>query len=146
MRVNMVWSGIRQQHSKEIYNILWGTIRVSEGTHCTLFYFEGECVNLNDVRKIFTYLQRNNLFCRSIKLFETGSIPRMEKYGFTHNGMFYILPLHDISLLAIPYGNQEWCLQLDKRSGSGIDLEMLQAFPYFQETFRQLSLEELSSI
>jgi len=146
MRVNMVWSGIKQQHSKEIYNIPWGTIRVSEGTHCTLFYFEGECVNLNDVRKIFTYFQRNKLFCRSIKLFETGSIPRMEKYGFTHNGMFYILPLHDISLLAIPYGNQEWCLQLDKRSGSGIDLEMLQAFPYFQETFRQLSLEELSSI
>lgn len=146
MRVNMVWSGNSQQYSKDILNIQWGSIRVSEGIHFTLFHFEGECTDLNEVRKIFTFFQRYKLLCRSIKLFETGSIPMMEKYGFTHNGMFYILPLHDISLLAIPYGNNEWCLQLDKRNGSGISLRMLQAFPYFQDTFRQLSLEELSSI
>lgn len=148
MRVNMVWSGVNQHWlSWEINsNIHWGSVRVSEGNHCTLLYFEGECKGMGDVNEIFTYFQRYKLFCRSVKLFEIGSLPKMEKYGFTHNGMFYILPFQDISLLAIPYGRNEWCLQLDKRTGSGIDLQMLQTFPHFQKTFKQLSLDELSSL
>ncbi|MFY0519296.1 hypothetical protein ACOMCU_15935 [Lysinibacillus sp. UGB7] len=105
MRVNMVWSGDDQHNSREINNIHWGNIRISYGNHCTLYYFEGECEEMDEVRRIFSFFQRNKLFCRSIKLFEPGSIPKMEKYGFAHNGMFYILPLRDISLLAIPYGN-----------------------------------------
>lgn len=146
MRVNMVWSDNSRQHLQEISNIQWGSIRTSHGNHCTLYYFEGECVDMDEVRKIFSFFQRNNLFCRSIKLFESGSIPKMERYGFLHNGMFYNLPLQDFSLLAIPYGKDEWCLQLDKRTGSGINIQVLQAFPHFQETFKQLSLEGLSSI
>lgn len=144
MRVDMVWSG--NSPSREINKIHSGSVRISPGNHFTLYYFEGECADMDEVRRIFTFFQRNKLFCRSIKLFETGSIPKMEKYGFAHNGMFYILPLQDISLLAIPYGNNEWCLQLDKRTGSGIVLRMLQAFPHFQETFKQLSLDDLSSL
>lgn len=143
MRIHMVWH--TQRKSLDMSSINNGSIRISEGHHLTLIHYVGECHDLNNVRDLFIQFQSKGLLvCRSIKLFEAGALPRMEEYGFTHNGTFYTNHMHDLAFLAVPYGKDEWCLQLDKRTGSGIHLRMLQLFPYFQETYKQLSLEDLS--
>lgn len=61
---------------------------ISDGRHITMVYYEDECTGLEEVPHAFIQLQAKGFFCRSIKLFERGKLPSLEKYGY--KGSFYM--------------------------------------------------------
>ncbi|HCG4536026.1 TPA: hypothetical protein NJY08_004876 [Salmonella enterica subsp. enterica serovar Typhi str. AG3] len=146
MRIQMVWYTDRQIKSMNFQEIENGTIRISNGPKITMVYYEGECTGLDEVRNVFALLQTKGLRCRSLKIFEQGKLPRLEQHGFTHNSLFYVNASADIPITAVPYGDNEWCMIIERRTGAGIHMRMLHFIPYFAETYQQLSFESVSTI
>ncbi len=143
MKIQMIWSTTRSKQSLDLDSltrISKERVRVSSAPNLTLIYFDGEIDSFDGIKPLYAQFHMLGLICRSIKLFTRGKLPKLEDCGFTHNGIFYVFAKSDIPIQAVPYGPDEWCMLIERRTGNGVPLRMLSSIPYFQAIPQQLEL------
>ncbi|EWG09350.1 hypothetical protein [Cytobacillus firmus] len=117
------------------------SVRVSEGAFGRIITVLTTQLTLDEVSSQFVQIKRAGCIrCRSLKLFFNGKIPEkllLEK-GLHKKGPLWKLPHNEISILAVPFGANEWCFMIEKRTGHGVPTHALSYLPYYDY---QLQLE-----
>ncbi|MEK4487982.1 hypothetical protein MHH81_20960 [Psychrobacillus sp. FSL H8-0484] len=126
MRLHTVWRGSRTAIFKEDIPGL----RVQTTPHWTIITGELE-VSYDQIKTVYTKIKRQGFSCRSMKLFFVGPLPDLSLLGYSKEEQWYVYPHRSISIAAVPYGKQEWCLQIDKRNGHGVPMHILDHVPIY---------------
>ncbi|WP_231734936.1 hypothetical protein [Bacillus sp. FJAT-29937] len=117
------------------------TARESRGGFGNIITVITQHLSIDDVQTRFVEIKRaGNLRCRSLKLFFDGKIPEsvlLEK-GLKQKGPTFQLPHEGIYMCAVPFGPNEWCFMIEKRTGHGVPLRALSFIPLMDH---QLQLE-----
>lgn len=117
------------------------TVRERKGVYGDLITVITEQLTIDDVNTRFVEIKRmGNLRCRSLKLFFHGKIPGelLSEKGLKQKGPIWALPHNRINMCAVPYGKDEWCFLIEKRTGHGVPLYATSFIPYVEH---QLQLE-----
>lgn len=140
MRMQTVW----RTSKTAIFNDLPDFSRMQESAHWRIITCEAE-IEAHEVKHRFTQIKRRGFNCRSIKLFLSGKVPDLRERGFRKEGNCYIYQHEQIEIAALPYGKQEWCLMIEKRSGHGVPMHALDFIPLFETSHQETLWKEKSS-
>lgn len=122
------------------------TLRLHAGVYGSILTVITEGVYLHNVPTRFSELKRatDNCRCRSLKVFLSGSVPDLSEKGMLQQGTTWYKPHKSIAIGAVPYGKDEWCFLIEKRSGNGVPFHALQSIPLIDYQLRMEELEEIS--
>ncbi|MBO0588198.1 MULTISPECIES: hypothetical protein [unclassified Sporosarcina] len=141
MRIQTVWHCSKTAIFKDD---LPGFLRIQESEHWRLLVCESD-VEFSEIKHLYTQIKRNGFTCRSIKLFFAGSLPDLSSYGYIREGEWYVYPHKQIEIAGIPYGKNEWCLLIEKRTGHGVPMHVLDFVPVYQEDYQTTLWEGIIS-
>lgn len=141
MRMQSVWRSTKTALFKENEP---GFLRVQESAHWRLITYEMDVLP-SELKTVFTQIKRKGYTCRSIKLFFEGTLPDLTSFGYQSEDCWYVFPHLQIDISAVPYGKHEWCLLIEKRTGHGVPMHVLDHIPIYQEDHQTTIWEANSS-
>lgn len=145
MLVTSVWkSSVPADYFGEFFkDDFYGLKIVRESYRSHLFFCETEIEPIK-LKTFFTNMRRLGIYCQTIKLFFDGPLPDLGFTDFVKEATWYYYPHPepDVAIFALPYGDDQWCYQLDRRTGFGVMMDMFDILPFYPQT-KQLTMEGL---
>jgi len=141
MRMQTVW---RVSKTAIFKDDIPGFLRERESPMSRIVTCEME-MPMSHIKHGYHLIKRRGFTCLSIKLFFEGKLPDLLPYGFVKEGSYYVYPVKQLDVSAIPYGKNEWCYLIEKRSGHGVPMHAFDELPFIQEEYQQKLWEENSS-
>lgn len=137
-----VWKSAAKEIDTEIITTIAGnpSIRERKGVYGDLITIIFENLTIDTVQTKFIQIKRTGLLqqCRSLKLFFKGQVPDLSHRNMKQKGPIWYLEEESVSICAVPFGPNEWCFMIEKRSGHGIPVHALSFIPLMEH---QLKLE-----
>lgn len=132
MRIQSVWYCNKTE--TDITDVP-GLLRAQDSPYGRLLVCESD-IEVTGLKHLYTQIKRKDFTCRSIKLFFSGLLPNLTNQGYDREGDWYVFPHKQIDIAAIPYGKDEWCLLIEKRTGHGVPMHVLDHVPIYHENYQ----------